>query len=210
MKTISIISQKGGVGKTTLTINLAGAAVAQGLSVVIIDLDKQTSAKMWHDDRADKENPAVISAHSARLPEILKTAAASGADLCIIDTSPNSDGDALDAASVADLILIPCRAGGFDLKAITTSIKLTKIAQKSAVIVINGAPPRGPLADQAEEGIVKKYGMPVLDARITYRMAFIHSVTEGKTVLEYEPGGAAAAEIKALFASTWQRVGMRA
>lgn len=210
MKTISIISQKGGAGKTTLAINLAGAAVAQGLAVMIIDLDPQTSAKKWHDDRADKETPAVISAHAERLPEILKTAATSGADLCIIDTAPHSERDALDAASVADLVLIPCRASTFDLKAITTSIKLTKIAQKSAVIVINGAQPRGSLANQAEQGIVEKYGMPVLDARITQRMAFVHSVTEGKTVLEYEPDGAAASEIKALFASTCQRVGMRA
>ena len=208
MKTISIISQKGGAGKTTLAINLAGAAVEQGLSVIIIDLDPQTSAKKWHDDRKHKEAPAVISAHAERLPEILKAAADNGADLCIIDTAPHSETNALDAATAADLVLIPCRASSFDLKAITTSIKLTKIAQKPAVIVINGAQPRGSLANQAEQGITEKYGMPVLDARVTQRMAFVHSVTEGKTVFEYEPDGAAAAEIKALFAATCQHVGI--
>lgn len=208
MKTISIISQKGGAGKTTLAINLAGAAVEQGLSVIIIDLDPQTSAKKWHDDREDKEAPAVISAHAERLPEILKAAAENGADLCIIDTAPHSETNALDAATAADLVLIPCRASSFDLKAITTSIKLTKIAQKRAVIVINGAQPRGSLANQAEQGITEKYGMPVLDTRVTQRMAFVHSVTEGKTVFEYEPDGAAAAEIKALFAATCQHVGI--
>jgi len=208
MKTISIISQKGGAGKTTLAINLAGAAVEQGLSVIIIDLDPQTSAKKWHDDREHKETPAVISAHAERLPEILKAAADNGAALRIIDTAPHSETNALDAATAADLVLIPCRASSFDLKAITTSIKLTKIAQKPAVIVINGAQPRGSLANQAEQGITEKYGMPVLDTRITQRMAFVHSVTEGKTVFEYEPGGAAAAEIKALFAATCQHVGI--
>ena len=210
MKTISIISQKGGAGKTTLAINLAGAAIAQGLSVMIIDLVPQTSAKKWHDDRVEKEAPAVISAHAERLPEILKAAAQNGADLCIIDTAPHSERDALDAANAADLVLIPCRPSRFDLKAITTSIKLTRIAQKSAVIVINGAQPRGSLASQAEQGITETYGMPVLDTRITQRMAFVHSVTEGKTVLEYEPDGQAAAEIKALFASAYQHVGMQA
>lgn len=210
MKTISIISQKGGAGKTTLAINLAGAAVERGLSVIIIDLDPQTSAKKWHDDREHKEAPAVISAHAERLPEILKAAEENGADLCIIDTAPHSETNALDAANAADLVLIPCRASSFDLKAITTSIKLTKIAQKPAVIVINGAQPRGSLANQAEQGITEKYGMPVLNTRVTQRMAFVHSVTEGKTVFEYEPDGAAAAEIKALFAATCQHVGMTA
>lgn len=210
MKTISIISQKGGAGKTTLAINLAGAALEQGFSVVIIDLDPQTSAKKWHDDRENKESPAVISAHAERLPEILNAAKKNGADLCIIDTAPHSETNALDAANVADLVVIPCRASSFDLKAITTSIKLTKIAQKPAVIVINGAQPRGFLANQAEQGITEKYGMPVLGTRITQRMAFVHSVTEGKTVFEYEPDGAAAAEIKALFKSTCIHVGMTA
>lgn len=210
MKTISIISQKGGAGKTTLAINLAGAAIAKGLSVIIIDLDPQTSAKKWHDDREHKESPAVISAHAERLPEILKAANENGADLCIIDTAPHSQTDALDAATAADLILIPCRASSFDLNAITTSIKISKLAQKDAVIVINGAQPRGSLASQAEQGITEKYGMPVLETRITQRMAFVHSVTEGKTVLEYEPDGAAATEIKALFASTCLHVGIPA
>lgn len=208
MKTISIISQKGGAGKTTLAINLAGAALEQGLSVVIIDLDPQTSAKKWHDDRINKDSPAVISAHAERLPEILEAAKRNGADLCIIDTAPHSETNALDAANAADLVVIPCRASSFDLKAIATSIKLTKIAQKPAVIVINGAQPRGSLANQAEQGITEKYGMPVLDTRVTQRMAFVHSVTEGQTVFEYEPDGAAAAEIQALFKSTCKHVGM--
>jgi len=208
MKTISIISQKGGAGKTTLAINLAGAAVEHGFSVIIIDLDPQTSAKKWHDDREDKQAPAVISAHAERLTEILEAARVNGADLCIIDTAPHSETNALDAATAADLVLIPCRASSFDLKAITTSIKLTKIAQKPAVIVINGAQPRGSLADQAEQGITQKYGMPVLETRVTQRAAFVHSATEGKTVFEYEPSGAAAKEIKALFMSTCLHVGI--
>lgn len=210
MKTISIISQKGGAGKTTLAINLAGAAIKHGLSALIIDLDPQASAKKWHDERPDKDTPAVISAHAERLPEILTAARENGVNLCIIDTAPHSETNALDAASAADLVLIPCRASSFDLRAISTSIKLTKIAQRPAVIVINGAQPRGSLASQAEEGITQSYGMPVLDTRITQRMAFVHSATESKTVIEYEPDGAAAAEITALFTATCQHVGMKA
>lgn len=210
MKTISIISQKGGAGKTTLAVNLAGAAVAKGLSVIIIDLDPQTSAKKWHDDREDKETPAVISAHAERLQQALKAAAEGGAQICIIDTAPHSANDAMEAANAADIILIPCRPSSWDVKAITTSIKLTKLSQKPSYIVINGAQPRGTLADEAEKGFINKYGVAVLGTRITQRMAFVHSATQNKTVFEYEPDGAAAAEIKALFDAACQHVGMTA
>ena len=87
MKTISILSQKGGAGKTTLAINLAGAAETAGQDVVIIDLDPQASVKSWY-DRRDKENPVVISAQAAALSEILATAATHGAHYAIIDTAP--------------------------------------------------------------------------------------------------------------------------
>ena len=96
MKTISILSQKGGAGKTTLAINLAGAAETAGQDVVIIDLDPQASAKSWY-DRRDKENPVVISAQAAALSEILATAATHGAHYAIIDTAPHSETAALTA-----------------------------------------------------------------------------------------------------------------
>ena len=73
MKTISIISQKGGAGKTTLALNLAGAAEALGWRTVVVDLDPQASAKGWHDHR-NKEAPVVISAQASRLNDVLDTA----------------------------------------------------------------------------------------------------------------------------------------
>src|SRR4051812_37959256 len=125
MKTISILSQKGGAGKTTLAINLAGAAEAAGKQSVIIDLDPQASAKAWHDHRG-KETPVVISAQPAMLSQVLKTAEEHGAAFCIIDTAPHSETAALAAARAADLILIPCRPCYLDLKAISTTIDLVQ------------------------------------------------------------------------------------
>ena len=193
MKTVSIISQKGGAGKTTLALNLAGASESAGFQTVVIDLDPQASAKGWHDHR-NQEAPVVISAHASRLTEVIDTAKEHGADLCIIDTAPHSETTAL----AADLILIPCRPAVFDLRAISSSVDLTQIAGKPALIVINAAPPRGPLADQAEEAITA-YGIPVAEAQVTQRVAFVHSLTRGQTVLEYEPNSAAAHEIRELF-----------
>ena len=196
MKTVSIISQKGGAGKTTLALNLAGAAEAAGFQTVVIDLDPQASAKSWHDQR-NGGAPVVVSAHASRLAEALHTAKEHGADLSIIDTAPHSEATALAAARAADLVLIPCRPAVFDLRAISSSVDLTQIAKKPALVVINAAPPRGPLADQAVQAI-RAYGIRTAETRITQRIAFVHSLTAGRTVLEHEPNGAAANEIRAL------------
>lgn len=201
MKTISILSQKGGAGKTTIAINLAGAAEAEGLRTAIIDLDPQASAKAWHDHR-QKESPVVISAQAARLQEVLATAAAHGAGLCIIDTAPHSETAALAAAKAADLILIPCRPSYIDLKAISTSVDLVQLAKRPAMFVLSCVRPGDKsLPDQAEQGL-SIYRIPVAPVRITLRSAFVHSLTAGKTVNEYEPDSAAAREILALFKIT--------
>jgi chromosome partitioning protein len=198
MKTISILSQKGGAGKTTIAINLAGAAEAEGLRTVIIDLDPQASAKAWHDHR-QQESPVVISAQAASLHEVLATAADHGAALCIIDTAPHSETTALAAAKAADLILIPCRASYIDLKAISTSVDLVQLAKRPAMFVLSCVRPGDKsLPDQAEEGLAI-YRIPVATVRITLRSAFVHSLTAGQTVNEYDPDGAAAREIRALF-----------
>jgi len=198
MKTISILSQKGGAGKTTLAINLAGAAEAAGLQVVIIDLDPQASAKVWHDHR-QKESPVVISAQAARLQEVLATAAEHGAGLCIIDTAPHSETASLAAAKVADLILIPCRASYIDLKAVTTTVDLVQLAKRPALFVLNCLRPGDKsLPDEAEQGLAI-HKIPVSPVRITMRSACVHALTVGQTITEYEPDGAAAQEIRELF-----------
>jgi chromosome partitioning protein len=77
VKTISFISQKGGVGKTTLAIHLAVAFASDGLNVAILDLDPQASAAEWKDFR-EEEMPGVIAIPSSRLPKVLKELEAGG------------------------------------------------------------------------------------------------------------------------------------
>ena len=206
MKTISIISQKGGAGKTTLALNLAGAAEALGHSCVVIDLDPQASAKGWHDHR-QKESPVVISAQASRLDDVLETSKKHGADICIIDTAPHSETAALAAARAADLILIPCRAGILDLRGISSSVDLVQLAKRPALIVLNAVPPRSGMADQAAEAI-RKYGIEVASIRVSQRAAFNHSLTAGQTAVEYEPEGIAAEEIRALYLLACKQAGM--
>ena len=80
MKTIAIVSQKGGAGKTTLALHIATAAEAAGLSAAIIDLDPQASAAGWGDSRQG-EAPVVVALPHTRLPQGLQAATDGGAEL---------------------------------------------------------------------------------------------------------------------------------
>lgn len=197
MKTIAVISQKGGAGKTTIALNLAVAALRSGHQSAVIDIDPQASAKCWHDLRQD-DAPPVVSAQAARLPEILQRARQNGAELVIIDTAPHSESAALAAARLADLVLVPCRPSLLDLKAITTTIDLAALAKTPALAVLNTVPVRGGLKGEAEQ-VLGSYGVELAPVTLGHRVAFVHSLTAGQGVLEYEPDSKAAEEITELF-----------
>ena len=199
MKTIAILSQKGGTGKTTIALHLAVASERAGCSCAVIDLDPQASAAGWSDTR-EAETPAVVSAQAARLAQVLDTAQGHGVKLSLIDTAPHSEHDALLAARAADYVLIPCRPAILDLKAIGTSIDLVRLAQKAAAVVLNAVPPRGTLAQEAAE-VVRGYEIELAPASLGHRAAYMHALTAGQTAEEYEPRGKAAEEISQLY--TW-------
>ena len=199
MLTLAVISQKGGAGKTTLALNLAVASHLAGETALVVDLDPQASAATWHDGR-DRDGPLVVPAQAPRLQEVLTTASAHGADVAVIDTAPHSEAAALAAARAADLVLIPCRPGIFDLRAIAASADVAALARTSAVAVLNAVPARGPLADEAAQAIGSDgSGMIVAPPRIGHRVAFVHAATAGLTPLETEADGKAAAEIRDLY-----------
>ena len=209
MKTIAIISQKGGAGKTTLVLHLAVAAEQSGRPAAVIDLDPQASATGWGDHRGKegKDKPAVASSQAVRLDQVLATARKAGAALAFIDTSPHSENTALAAARAADLILIPCRPAILDLRAINSTIDLAKLAGKPAVVVLNSVPPRGSLGEDADSAI-EVYGVEVCPVRIGQRAVFIHALTEGLTAQEYEPEGKGAREIRHLYKWMCRQVGL--
>ena len=197
MKTIAILSQKGGAGKTTLAINLSVAASSIKKQSAIIDLDPQASAANWHDAR-EQESPVVVSAQPSRLKQVLDAANEAGASFVFIDSAPHSESAALAAARAADLVLIPCRPAILDIRAISNTIDLVNLAGTKAAVVLNCVPPRGSLADEAEEAVAS-YGVSLAPVRIGQRAAFVHSVTSGLSVHEYEPKGKAAEEISRLY-----------
>jgi chromosome partitioning protein len=206
MRTIAILSQKGGAGKTTLAVHLAVAAGQSGHAAAIIDLDPQASAAGWQDSRAS-ETPAVISIQAARLPQALETARKAGAAVVFIDTAPHSESAALAAARAADHILIPCRPAILDLRAIRHTIDLAHIAHTPVTVVLNAVPPRGRLSEDAAEAVAG-YGVAIAPVHLGQRAAYMYALARGQAAQEYEPGGKAAAEATKLYAWICNQMGM--
>jgi chromosome partitioning protein len=175
-----------------------------GKATAVIDLDPQASATSWKDLR-EAQTPAVVSAQAARLQQVLETAAQNGAALAIIDTAPHSESAALAAARQADVVFIPCRPAILDLKAISITVDLAKLAGKEPHVILNAVPPRGPLGEEAAAAI-EGYDVPVAPVRICHRAAYIHALTVGRTAQEYDPEGKAAEEIKELYKWTCKQV----
>jgi len=200
MKTIAIISQKGGAGKTTLALHLATASVLAGRNTAIIDLDPQASAANWA-DRREEELPVVLSAHASRLPHEMKRVEEMGGDILIIDTAPHSDSAALEAAKVADLVLVPCRPAILDIEAITNTLDLVKTTGTPIVVVMNAVAPQGSEASEAAEAIAA-LEVDVCPVQLRQRVAFSRALITGQTVQEFEPDGKAAQEASELHAFT--------
>jgi chromosome partitioning protein len=197
MKTLAIISQKGGSGKTTIAVHVAVCAAQRKLKTAIIDIDPQRSAYQWNQSRPDGMKLDAVTANASQLAALLAKAKAGGIDLAIIDSAPHSDSEAAIAAQLADYALIPCRPARFDLDAIASTVDIAKAANTPAAVVINAAP-RGRLADEARAAL-QRQGVTVLDLVLHQRAAYSHAVIDGRSVHEYEPGGKAAAEIDDLY-----------
>ena len=138
-KVLAILSEKGGAGKTTVTVHLAVAAKLAGLDVAILDLDPQSSAADWSDRRGS--DPEAVAIPPARLEKLLTDLRANGTDLVIIDTGRDSNNAGYTAAQAADLVLIPCRGGGFDFRALSRTLDLCRLAHKRPYVLLNGMRP---------------------------------------------------------------------
>jgi chromosome partitioning protein len=127
--------------------------------------------------------------------------------LTVIDTAPHTESPALAAARAADLILIPCRPAILDLRAISLTVDVAKLAGTPAAVVLNAVPPRGPLAEETRAAIAQ-YGVIVAPACLGQRSTYVHALTVGQAAQEYEPHGKAAEEIVQLYMWTCQQVGL--
>lgn len=197
MKVITLAAQKGGVGKTTLAVNLAVGAGLAGYKTALIDLDRQESASAWADLRKD-ERPYVEPVSPRRLAQTIEAARGNGFDLVILDTPPAAGEEASEALRAADLALIPCRPSLIDLEAIKRTAAGVRTTGTPGYVVINTAPPTATvLVDDARE-IAGGGGLAIAPVILRERSAYRNAWPHGQGVMEYEPKGKAAAEIAEL------------
>jgi chromosome partitioning protein len=204
MQTISILGQKGGTGKTTTTLALAVAATQAGSRVAVIDLDPQTTATNWADRRRSEDGLTVVSCQVARLRFVIDAARSEGADLVIIDTPAKSSEAGIEAARVANVVLVPVRPQIYDLETLQAIRDILRLAgDPSAFVVINSAPIQGKRHLEAQD-IAKNLGFTVCPIILYMRAAYGDAPTIGQTVTEYEPEGKAAIEVEQLYKFTCQ------
>lgn len=207
MRVIALISQKGGVGKTTLAIHLATAFVSAGYNALLLDLDPQASAAEWKDARL-AETPPVMAIPPARLSKVIESSRGIGTDVLLLDTAPHSEGTALDASRAADLILVPCQPSIMDLRALRKTASLLEHAKKPTYAILNGVSPHTIVADEAAKAIAEQFKLEVSPVRLGDRVAYNRCLIGGQTAQEFEPGGKAAQEVREFFLWTSKLVGL--
>jgi len=205
MKTLALLSQKGGSGKSTLTVHLGVIAQAAGLRTVILDLDPQRSAAGWWETRT-VQTPEMVETEPSELQAVLDAARADGVDLCVVDTRPSAGADAATAAALADLVLIPTRPAIFDLKAIGATVDIVLAAHVRAFIVLNGTPASRGFGEASTTADARRaladYGVPVAPISIGLRATLAHALVDGRAVNEFDPASKAAQEMTKLWQLT--------
>lgn len=204
MKVLSIITQKGGSGKTTIATALAVAAELDGKSVAVFDLDPQATACFWSDVR-EAPTPAVKDCSVARLPHYLKAAEQAGCDLAVIDCPAVHRDIAHDAAALSDFILIPTRADVFDIRSMSKTIDVVRSVGKPHAVVLNFCPPAGAEVPAAREGVAQ-IGVELCPVELHQLKAFARAQQTGQSAQEIDPKSAAAKQIINLYGYTHRKL----
>lgn len=200
---IAVLNQKGGTGKTTVSIHLAHAFALKGLKVLLVDSDPQGSTRDWIAARNQEAPFSVIGLDRPvihiELPKLSK-----GYDYVLIDGAPRVSDLTRSAILASDLVLVPIQPSPLDIWAAHEVVELIQEAKiyKSALeaaFLVNRKIMNTAIAREVSE-VLQNYPFPVLKAAMSQRVAFAESLNTGSTVLETAPNGLAAAEILAIAA----------
>jgi chromosome partitioning protein len=214
MKVWSIVSQKGGSGKTTLALHLAIAA-AKKRKVLVIDLDPQQSAERWHAIRqrttGTKDDPSIAAGPYQKLPDMLRTARKLGAELVLIDTPPKLDKAIIPSLTAATMVLVPLKSSILDLQALEDCADVINLARarSKAVVILNSVP-----VGRNRDAVIKeslryasRLKLEVAPEQLSELPAFSQGLKSGRGITETEKNGTAAKEITALYQALWARDG---
>ena len=185
---IAIVNQKGGTGKTTLSINLA-SAFAESFRTLLLDADPQGSALDWAENRTEVQmNLDAREIQAGGLIQDVR-ALARDYDWVIIDGPPGISRTSAEAVRAADMVLIPCKPSPFDVWAAADIVAAVQARQKAtggvprAYFVVTMARPRTRLYTQVNSALAE-YGMSALSARTTERVSYPTTAIEGRSVID--------------------------
>ena len=203
---VTLAQQKGGSGKTTLAISLACAAMADGLTVALLDTDPQGSLGQWFMLRRAQGDPGLTFATASAWGvsyECEKLGAAS--DLVVVDTPPKVDADLRPALRASDLVLVPIATSHLDLWATESVLDLAQREKRDVLLVLNRVPSRSRMAAEVAAA-AESLGAPRAQAVLGNRVAFAEATGRGASVVETDGRGKAAAEARALWLEVRNRM----
>jgi chromosome partitioning protein len=197
---ISLLNQKGGVGKSTLSINVAACLTLLGAKVLLIDADKQGTASTWASLRAESSFQVVSMARENMARDALKLA--SDFDFTIIDGPPQAETISRSCIVASDLVLVPIEPGGASRWSSDLTIRQLKEAQelkpalKCGFVISRKI--GGTVLGRDTRAMAADGGIPIFETEIEQRIAYAEAMTMGKTIFEWVGAGAAVREIQSL------------
>ena len=187
MKIIACLNEKGGTGKSTLSINLATALHRRGQRVVLVDADPQGTARDWRAASPEAADlPPVVALDR---PQMLASIANLAADVVIIDTPAKAEAMTAGVVRVANVALVVIQPSGADIWASAAAVKLIKQkldvgGQIDAAFVLNRTSAGTKLSREVGAGAWNEYGLDQMDAVIGNRVAFAQAMTDGLSVYD--------------------------